>query len=133
MEETYSLYSEFDLEQHKKHYPHYLEVIIGPDGNVMYAVPSHQYKLMDIAYRKFGVDRKRLDEMCPREYWCDYMRWLCSITDCIAVWERGIQYYSVNHKQMATLRRLKMAGVYTGLLPDIEALMNENREIPEIS
>jgi len=133
MEETYSLYSEFDLEQHKKHYPHYLEVIIGPDGNVMYAVPSHQYKLMDIACRKFGVDRKKLDEMCPREYWCDYMRWLCSITDCIAVWERGIQYYSVNHKQMATLRRLKMAGVYTGLLPDIKAFMNENREIPEIS
>lgn len=133
MEETYSLYSEFDLEQHKKHYPHYLEVIIGSDGNVMYAVPSHQYKLIDIACRKFDLDRTRLMELCPREYWFDCNTWLCGITDCIAVWEHGIQYYSVNHKQMATLRRLKMAGVYTGILPDIEALMNENREIPEIS
>lgn len=133
MEEKYSLYSEFDLEQHKKKYPHYLEVIIGPEGEVMYAVPSHQYKLMDIACRKFSVDRKDLEKMCPYEYWFDYTRWLCSITDCIAVWEHGIQYYSVNHKQMATLRRLKMAGVYTGQLPNVEKLLNENNEILENS
>ena len=119
MEEVYSLYSEFDMEQHKKMFPHYLEVIIGPDGEVMYAVPSHQYKMIDIACKKYGVDRKGLDAMCPPESFFDYMRWLCKITDCIAVWEWQLEYYKVNHKQMAMLRRLKMAGLYLGLLPEI--------------
>ena len=119
MEKKYDLYSEFDIELHKKTFPHYLEVIIGPTGAVAYAVPSHQYALIAIACKKYGVDRKKLDEMCPREYWGDYMRWLCMITDCISVWEWQIEYYKVNRKQLATLRRLKMAGLYMGQLPEI--------------
>lgn len=119
MEEKYDLYSEFDIEKHKKTFQHYLEVIIDPDGKVMYAVPSHQYKLMDIACRKFDVDRKGLDNMCPHEYWCDFMRWLCNITGCIAVWEHGIEHDGVNHSQVAMLRRLKMAGLYLGKIPEI--------------
>ena len=119
MKKKYDLQSKFDIEKHKETFPHYLEVIIGPDGDVMYAVPSHQYKMIDIACQKYSVDRKGLDAMCPYEYWFDYMRWLCNITDCIAVWEHGIEYYSVNHKQVAMLRRLKMAGLYTGMSPEI--------------
>ena len=115
----YSLHSEFDIEQHKKCFPHYLEVIIGPDGEVMYAVPSHQYKLIQIACEKYGIDRDELDEMCPPEDMFDYTHWLCKMTDCIALWEFQIEYHAVNHKQMAMLRRLKPAGLYLGLLPEI--------------
>ena len=38
----YDLNSKFDIEQHKKKYINYLEVIIFPDGHIEYAVPSHQ-------------------------------------------------------------------------------------------
>ena len=33
----YDLYSKFDIEQHKKHYINYLEVILFPDGHIEYA------------------------------------------------------------------------------------------------
>ena len=63
MEEKYDLHSEFDIEKHKKTFPHYLEVIIGPTGKVAYAVPSHQYALIAIACKKYGVDRNELDKI----------------------------------------------------------------------
>lgn len=119
MEKQYDLYSEFDIEKHKATFPHYLEVIIDTDGKVMYAIPSHQYKMIDIACKKYGIDRKSLDAMCPPDRYFDYMRWLCEVTGCVSVWEWQIEYDKVNHKQMAMLRRLKMAGLYMGLLPEI--------------
>ena len=39
MEVGYSIYSEFDIEQHKKKYVNYLEVLIEQDGRIVYAVP----------------------------------------------------------------------------------------------
>lgn len=39
---SYTVYSEFDIEHHKKTFIHYLEVVIDGNGKIMYAVPSHQ-------------------------------------------------------------------------------------------
>lgn len=85
MDEKYSIYSVFDVEQHKKTYVNYLEVIIGEGGKVAYAIPSHQEALIKIACRKLGVTRQELNAMCPKDYCFDFMTWLCTITGCCSV------------------------------------------------
>ena len=119
MEEQYSLYSEIDIEKHKKAYPGYLEVIIDEDGRIMYANPSHQHKLTQIACKKLGITRRELNDSCPPDYYADYTRWLCMVSGCVAVWRRVIQYGGVTQKQVAALRKLKMAGLYKGMIPEI--------------
>lgn len=114
----YNVYSEFDLEKHKATYTNYLEVIIDESGKVMYAVPSHQEKVIAIACEKLEVSREELKQMCPRRYWCDFMKWLCMTTGVVAVWNDACEYGNrATRAQVATLRRLKMAGVYKGPIP----------------
>lgn len=114
--EPYSLYSPFDAEKHKKKYTNYLEVVILEDGTVEYAVPSHQEKLIRIACQKLGVCRQKLDSMCPPEYYFDYMRWLSMQTGAAAVWNEGYVAASLNRKQIAVLKHLKLLGLYRGLI-----------------
>ena len=115
---AYDLYCEFDLEKHKQTYTRYLEVVILEDGTVEYAVPSHQEKLIAFACQKHGVTRNELNAMCPREYYFDFLTWLCMQTGAVAVWNNGCCYGSdINKEQIGTLRRLKMSGVYEGAVP----------------
>ena len=101
----------------KARFINYLEVIVDAEGRVMYAVPSHQEKLIDLACQKLGVTREGLYAMTPQEYYWDFMTWLCQITGCIAVWTRGCTGVRVTQKQRATMRRLKMEGLYKGAIP----------------
>ena len=75
-EEKYGVNSEFDLEQHKKHFVNYLEVMIDEQGKVHYAVPSHQEWAIAASCEKLGVSRQELGDMTPREYYFDWMNWL---------------------------------------------------------
>ena len=86
----YDMYSEFNIEMHKHTYTDYLEVVIFPDGHIEYAVPSHQEKLIAVCLDKLGVSRYELENMCPREYYCDYMTWLCNMSGCVSVWSHYI-------------------------------------------
>lgn len=87
MNTTYDLYHPFDFDKHKKNFFHYFEAIILPNGVVEYAVPSHQEKLIKIGMQKHHMTNRRdYEELCPREYWCDYLAWLLQDTDCIACW-----------------------------------------------
>lgn len=42
----YGVHSDFDIQKHKETFIDYLEVIIDVNGRIMYAVPSHQEKLI---------------------------------------------------------------------------------------
>jgi len=119
-EEAYSIYSPFNAEEHKKKYINYLKVVILEDGTVEYAIPSHQEKLIKIACQKLSVNRSELDTMCPPQYWCDFMRWLSIQTGAIAVWTDGYVAAKVNRRQLATMKRLKLFGIYKGKLPENE-------------
>ena len=113
----YDVYSKFDIEQHKKHFTNYLEVIILPDGTVEYAVPSHQEKLIAICQKQLRVSRDQLMYMCPEEYYADFMVWLCNVSHCVAVWNNFI-YKSdsepLTNAQYQTLDKLKKAKLYKG-------------------
>lgn len=119
MSEKYSIYSVFDVEQHKKTYVNYLEVIIGEGGKAAYAIPSHQEALIKIACRKFGVTRQELNDMCPQEWYFDFLRWLCKMTVCCSVWNEFVIGYEFTAEQVETLELLKAHGVYKGEIPKV--------------
>lgn len=118
--ETYGLHSAFDIEKHKQTFIHYLEVVIDREGRVFYAVPSHQGVMIAVACKRLGVSREELGELCPSELWCDFMKWLSGVSGLMAVWENHCEVNTPTKKQIATLRRLKMAGLYTGSIPSLE-------------
>lgn len=125
MKVVYDLYSDFDIEMHRKTFVAYLEVIINDDGKVMYAVPSHQEKLIALSCEKLGVTRAELNSMCPREYYFDFMRWLCKISGAMAVWNGKCEFWEPTVKQIGMLRKLKMAGLYEGSIPNTSEMRGE--------
>lgn len=118
----YSVYSDFDIQKHKETFIHYLEVVIDENGKIMYAVPSHTLKIEKIAAEKMGFStQKELHDACPPNRYGDYFEWLTEKAGAIAVWEGMHAGHSVNKKQLAALRSLKMAGLYLGALPDFHS------------
>lgn len=117
MNNNYTLYGEFDVDKHVNAFPHYLEVVIDEKGKVHYAVPSHQEKLIVMATAKYSCSRDELNDMCPPEYYLDFLQWLLIQTGCISVWTSFIQYNTLTDAQVATLRLLKRKGAYEGELP----------------
>lgn len=115
----YNVYSDFDIEKHKKTYMHYLEVVIEENGKIMYAIPSHQEKLIFIACEKLNITREELKVMCPHEYYFDFMTWLCKMSDSCAVWENFIQADKMTNNQIKALQMLKDNGLYFGKIPYI--------------
>ena len=117
MTDEYNLYSEFSAEKHKQKYIHYLEVVIDENGKIMYAVPSHQEKMILLACEKLCVDRDGLDKMCPEDYYCDFFTWLSKVSGACAVWENFVEGYWFNEKQIQSLQMLKDCGLYLGEIP----------------
>lgn len=112
------LNSPFDIDIHKATFINYLEVVILEDGTIEYAVPSHQEKLIKIACKRLNVTRAELNRMCPRNYWADFITWLCDQSHAIAVWNTFYQG-SPNELQMESLYKLQEA--------DLLKLPNENK------
>lgn len=110
----YSVYSDFDMEQHKKTFTNYLEVVIDENGKVMYAVPSHQEKLIKLACEKLKVTREELNAMCPQEYYFDFVTWLCKVSGACAVRNYHIEKYRLTERQVNALKALKDNGLYRG-------------------
>lgn len=109
----YDLYSEFDIQKHKDKYINYLEVMIEQDGHVVYAVPSHQEKAIQMACLAQGWTRQELYDACPPEFYFDFMPWLLKMSGAVAVWTRWV-VGEPNSKQKEKLLELARAGVYKG-------------------
>lgn len=106
------LRSPFDFDVHKKTFINYLEVMIDPDGVIHYAVPSHQEFLIRAACERHNVTRDELNDLCPREYYFDFMTWLWMMTDIIAVWGQGQVIGTPNAKQTEALEQLVKHGLF---------------------
>lgn len=113
MNEQQVLRKPFNVETHKQTFVNYLEVIISEDGTIMYAVPSHQEKLIAMACQKLHVTRDVLNDLCPQEYYFDFMRWLCLISGCVALWNEHMQGVA-NELQQKAIKQLVREGLYRG-------------------
>ena len=121
--EEYSVQSPFDIKRHQETFINYLEVLILEDGTIEYAVPSHQGKALELACKKLNKTKQEIEDMCPREYYCNYLYWLLGLTGSVSVWgncaEHFIMYETINKNQILTLKRLKKYGLYKGDIPTI--------------
>jgi len=110
----YDLHSPFDIKLHKQNYINYLEVVIFPDGHIEYAIPSHQEKLIQICLDQLGITRYTLERMCPKNYYCDFLTWLCTMSGCVSVWNEYIVKSDVNEltkDQEYTIKLLQAEGL----------------------
>ena len=117
---SYTIHSDFNPKLHKQTFIHYLEVIIDENGKIMYAVPSHQEKMIKLACEKLNVAREQLNEMCPEEYYFDFMTWLSSVSGACAVWENQVMGGKFSEEQIKALEMLKNEGLYSGEIPRME-------------
>lgn len=122
----YDIYCDFDMEKHKQTYINYLEILILEDGKVVYAIPSHQKKAEQLCCEKLNISKSELNELSKNHIW-DYMEWLLTTSKAIAVWNDFYMcgYDSINKKQMAKLKKLKLNGLYKGKLTN-GTYKNEN-------
>ena len=120
MGEEYSVYSAFDIEKHKKTFINYLEVLVLKDGTIRYAVPSHQILAEQLCMEKLNISRSELWALTT-DHMGDYMEWLLTTAEAIAVWNEGCLtgYNGANTKQITVLKRLKLNGLYKGIIPQI--------------
>ena len=109
----YGLDSEFDIQKHKETFVNYLEVLIEPDGHVLYAIPSHQELAIKLACKAKGWTREELNQACPQEFYFDFLVWVLSLTNCVSVWN---EFYmgTPNEKQKQKLQEMKDEGIYRG-------------------
>lgn len=113
----YGFDSDFDLQKHKKEFQHYLEVIVDKEGTVMYAVPSHQEKLIAMACEENGWSREQLMEACPARFHYDFITWLLMLTQAVSVWTEFCMAPTPSQEQIEALTELRNGGVYEGTIP----------------
>lgn len=84
----------------------------------VYSEPSHQILAENLCLDKLQIDRPTLYAQ-TRNHVGDYMEYLLTICNAVAVWTEGIMtgYKGINAKQYDTLKRLKINGLYKGVLP----------------
>ena len=109
----YDLYSEFDVNRHKETFTNYFEAIIYPNGNVEYAIPSHQEKLIRLLMKIRNCSRQDIFNQCPAEYYFNVIQWLCNETKCISCWYEGFicPESGITNLQLETIKILREKGV----------------------
>lgn len=55
-----------------------------------------------------------MNAMCPKEYYFDFMTWLCEVSGACAVWNNHIEKYELTECQIMALNALKDNGLYKG-------------------
>ena len=115
----------FDMKLHKQTFMHYLEVVISPDGKIEYAVPSHMEKLLRVFMEQENISDRQEAFRIIEERDTDMdgpLIALTKLTGYISVWcEAYTCGASPTKNQLATLRELKLNGLYHGTLNDVYA------------
>ena len=108
----------FDIERHKQSQYLLSEFVIAPDGTIYYALPSHTEFLVKKVCERKNCTRKEVEDTCPPEYYANYLAWLIEQSDgYIPVWEPFVLEDSATKQQLASLKLLKLNGLYRGKLP----------------
>lgn len=112
------LHGPFDPDVHAETFTNYLEVVIEPDGTVIYAVPSH---VMALARIRAGHDVpldglfRELESIPPTESPLDY---LVEQTGCASLWTwHAVCPHSITDAQKTAIIDLQRRGLYKGPLP----------------
>lgn len=88
IEETFSM--PFSIERHIHTFVNYCECVIDENGTILYAVPSHERKLMNIVMEKYNMTLDKLTDKAEHEdgQW-DWINWLMRNSKCMCVYTCG--------------------------------------------
>ena len=100
----YDVYSKFDITQHSKHFINYLEIVISPNGEIYYAVPSHTMFLENLITKEHG-EKKFYEIIEHPDASHDYAKFLCDFTGYCLVWN---DFYICGEKGLTAEQRTKM-------------------------
>lgn len=116
--DSYSVYSDFDVDLHKKTFINYCEVIIDPHGTIHYAIPSHTVFL-----EKYGAHERNMSvdeflDLCPQSMYANYITWLLDETGCVSCWSKGFKVGSklLTCEQIQSLQLLIDEGLVGDLM-----------------
>lgn len=109
------------LNYHPYHHVNYCEIIIHPNGDISYCVPSHQERLI----KECGIEREKLYDLIPID--CDVLDWLIDKTDCAAIWfEFGFLPNDYTEEQTDSLIQLKQHGC---IAKDFRCMTVDRKEV----
>ena len=92
------------IAQHK--HKNYCEIVISPDGDIEYAIPSHLYKLIDLSKES----KDELDKMMPNR--AAPLNWLCEHTKYAVCWfDYFILPKEYSETQVSTIKGLINASI----------------------
>ena len=134
------LHSPFDIETHKNTFVSYLEVVISPEGEVEYAIPSHSEKLVEIFANQKELDiqeaKQYIIETTANNGFMSTVDFLTGVTGYISVWFNGyVAEDPPTKQQLDKLKELYDAGVYNGATYDTvtQKLKDATKELKRLS
>jgi hypothetical protein len=96
----------FDYKTHNENFYYYLEVIILDNGEIVYAVPSHQQKLIELYCEKHNITLEKLRDIIP--LYEGPLEWIVHELGVISVWYDFIyRPENITDKQKEALERLE--------------------------
>ena len=109
------------IAQHK--HKNYCEIVISPDGDIEYAIPSHLYKLIDLSKES----KDELDKMMPNR--AAPLNWLCEHTKYAVCWfDYFILPKEYSETQVSTIKELINASIMSD---DINGIITMEKSLCE--
>ena len=105
------LNSKFDFETHSKNFICYCEVIITPNGEIRYAVPSHEQAVLKYLAEKNNMNIEEIIKEYNALPLCDIYDRLLEESGCILVWYDRYTYsrfHIITEKQFIALKNLEL-------------------------
>ena len=109
------------IAQHK--HKNYCEIIISPDGDIEYAIPSHLYKLITLSKES----KDKLDKMMPNS--AAPLNWLCEHTKYAVCWYNYfILPKDYTNIQVSIIKTLSNTGIMSN---DINGIITMEKSLCE--
>ena len=109
------------IAQHK--HKNYCEIVISPDGDIEYAIPSHVFKLIALSKESKG----KLDKMMPNR--AAPLNWLCEHTRYAVCW---FDYFILPKEYTDTQVSIIKALINTGIMSnDIRGIITMEKSLCE--
>ena len=109
------------IAQHK--HKNYCEIVISPDGDIEYAIPSHLYKLITLSKES----KNELDKMMPNR--AAPLNWLCEHTKYAICWYNYfILPKDYTNIQVSIIKTLSNTGIMSN---DINGIITMEKSLCE--
>lgn len=95
---SYNLHSKFNIDDHKRNFNDFIDLIVLPDGSAKYAIPDPISAMQRYLLQTTGISEDALLEISPSNPE-SYFNWLLNRTECVVVYKDKLRYRYMTIKQ----------------------------------